>query len=521
MPIYYYAESFIECQYGWRATAAFLQPWPKAGGLWTIGVAFLGGLMIGTILIIVFVVVGHRAQLVELHLNPVVYDPRPKEDRFSWRRSRWWSRLRVVVLVTLFGLSAAALLVGINVGFVKAQESRDVPEAAKVTLYVLFALIHEGINHFVRPLGVTSLATLLGTASPTFVIFCTTLFQTSSSVVAPIIGLLLSSEACFGPKIFQPGQEQVTTSSVMITNCVDNNGTNCTAYDHYEVGTQYADPFDFDGGRCLSSIVVLYTPAFLYIFVVRVLTSPMAWWMARRGTPWLLVGTRPPMQLAGSFLSDRVWLLACFGLFSRNALANPYMNLRRPVSHEALEVLHATEPAVLAFNKLVIAVCPGVLSPIVAAAAFGCFLAQLAITFTLGESPTASQLPGHALPISCVAVMILVYSCYTVVILIAANFIEAGAAVTAIVWVGFIAARWYYLAGAEGDVYADGRPVAKKDRAINAPTNATLLEALLDGEEYGGEEHDDGSYEEMMPSSPPADATDDVVEHAPVAETAA
>jgi hypothetical protein len=40
---------------------------------------------------------------------------------------------------------------------------------------------------------------------------------------------------------------------------------------------------------------------------------------------------------------------------------------------------------VLAFNKLVIAVCPGLLSPIVAVAALGCFLAQLGINTALGE----------------------------------------------------------------------------------------------------------------------------------------
>jgi hypothetical protein len=106
----------------------------------------------------------------------------------------------------------------------------------------------------------------------------------------------------------------------------------------YEVGTTYDNPFEFDGSRCLSSIVVLYTPAFLYIFTVRVLTSPIAWWMARRGTPWLLAGTRPPMQLAGTFLSDRVWLLACFGLFQRKRIENPYTNMFKPVSQEALEV---------------------------------------------------------------------------------------------------------------------------------------------------------------------------------------
>lgn len=112
----------------------------------------------------------------------------------------------------------------------------------------------------------------------------------------------------------------------------------------YEVGTVYNSPFDFDGARCLSSIVVLYTPAFLYIFTVRILTSPLAWWMARRGTPWLLAGTSPPMQLAGTFLSDRVWLLACFGLFQNRRLENPYANLFKPVSQEALEVCRRMHP---------------------------------------------------------------------------------------------------------------------------------------------------------------------------------
>lgn len=60
----------------------------------------------------------------------------------------------------------------------------------QLALYVLFAFLHELLNHFVRPLAVTSLSALLNTASPTFVILSTTIFQTTSSVIAPIIGLV-------------------------------------------------------------------------------------------------------------------------------------------------------------------------------------------------------------------------------------------------------------------------------------------------------------------------------------------
>eukprot|EP00037_Helgoeca_nana_P026619 m.301171 g.301171 ORF g.301171 m.301171 type:complete len:1246 (+) comp27269_c0_seq1:80-3817(+) len=527
MPIYWFADSQIECQYGWRSTAAFLQPWPAAGAIWTLGMAFVGGLTIGAILILTLVVGGHRLKLVELSLNPILKGAllhRPA-DRFSWRRSRWYTRCGATVSVVVFGIVTGALLLGMNVGLVKAQESGDVPEAAKLALYVLFAFLHELLNHFVRPLAVTSLSALLNTASPTFVILSTTIFQTTSSVIAPIIGLLISSEQCFGPRIFRPGQTPITTSSVNITNCVRNNGSFCTQHDRYEVGTTYDNPFEFDGSRCLSSIVVLYTPAFLYIFTVRVLTSPIAWWMARRGTPWLLAGTRPPMQLAGTFLSDRVWLLACFGLFQRKRIENPYTNMFKPVSQEALEILHAAEPVVLAFNKLVIAVCPGLLSPIVAVAALGCFLAQLGINTALGEAPTATLLPNHSFPVACLAMMLLFHSCYTVVILIAANFYAAGVAVVVINWVAFFCTRWY-LMSCDAAIYAeikaaggDAADILKLQDGIvpayYSPEGGTLLERLLDNEE-----EDDGSYEEMHPPTlQPVGVVD--VEPSSVQETSA
>lgn len=73
--------------------------------------------------------------MVELSLNPILKGAllhRPA-DRFSWRRSRWYTRCGATVSVVVFGIVTGALLLGMNVGLVKAQESGDVPEAAKVS----------------------------------------------------------------------------------------------------------------------------------------------------------------------------------------------------------------------------------------------------------------------------------------------------------------------------------------------------------------------------------------------------
>jgi hypothetical protein len=65
---------------------------------------------------------------------------------------------------------------------------------------------------------------------------------------------------------------------------------------------------------------------------------------------------------------------------------------------------------VLSFNKLAMAACPGMLSPIIAVAAIATFLAQCGMQALLGDSATARLFPNHPLPVNCIAMLMIFHS---------------------------------------------------------------------------------------------------------------
>jgi hypothetical protein len=236
------------------------------------------------------------------------------------------------------------------------------------------------------------------------------------------------------------------------------------------------------------------TPIFLTEFAVRVLFYVLAWYVAARGHPWVLAGLRPSKRRIATFVQARRRLMS--GMCCSGAKGGPGVKpvdaakadlvgdsagelLVGPDGQEtspppepdadALLVLQSAEPYVQVFNLLAIAICPGMLSPIVAVGALLCFAAQHAVVTILhpsvfgqlgaedsnpttkgddsdGDGSVAADGPSdytyeaHPMPVVCLGLLLGVHSLYTAVALDTASF-GAGA-------VGVILLNWVLLGGA-------------------------------------------------------------------------
>ncbi|MEC7456409.1 MAG: hypothetical protein VYE42_00130, partial [Actinomycetota bacterium] len=338
IPVYTRAPAFLSCRHGWSSTAAFLQP-----ADWRVAVALVGGLLVGG---------GSACGLVVAGT--------PTFDRVAAGMS--WRNIRSVALVYVV---VAAVLVGLNVGFIFLEESPHASGSAKHAAVVFFALLHELVDHIMVPLIVSAMALTTGTHTrPTPVFVAAVVIEVTNSVVAPVIAQLIASEGCFRDQLFS--SPTAVSASVTVAFC--NNGTYTTesecgfwswSWFSYPVGVSYTPPFQFDGSRCLSSIITLYTPEYLVIFAIRMLFYPFAWWLARRGTPWVVAGLQPPVLLASAFVNGRNRLL-CKPSAATDGVVR---------ADGVVEILHSIEPATHCFNLLVIAVCPGMFAPVIAVAA--------------------------------------------------------------------------------------------------------------------------------------------------------
>ena len=81
------------------------------------------------------------------------------------------------------------------------------------------------------------------------------------------------------------------------------------------------------------------------------------------------------------------------------------------------------------------------LSPLVAVAAIGTFLAQCGMQGLLGDSASAKLFPNHPLPVNCIVMLLLFHSLYVLVVLAAASLLYLGLAVVILNWIIYVAVR--------------------------------------------------------------------------------
>lgn len=120
---------------------------------------------------------------------------------------------------------------------------------------------------------------------------------------------------------------------------------------------------------------------------------------------------------------------------------------------EVYTILHAIETAVHDINLLAIAVCMGMLAPVIGiAAGVSCAVKYLRLTVLdhrFGADGTASLVDHsqhrerHPLPVSCIGMQLVLQSGYTIVLLSTAGAGWAGAVVVSVNWVAFGAVCWW------------------------------------------------------------------------------
>jgi hypothetical protein len=478
LPVYATANTVLVCRYGWATTAAFLQPWTGGSlrGMWVVGVATVGAIGLGGVLLPAVVMAGRPT-----HVRPELVTFGSAHTTESRRTS-----IRGQVAVTAGVLVVAAALVMINVAFVLLQESQSLSGASKTTVLVVFSLIHDGINHFAGPVLVSLLATVLKAPSSNVVITASTALVLTTSLVAPMVALLLASTGCFKDK-FAPPVTDTSTIDVQYCEVSLRSGTGptatatCRQFQSYPVHTSFTQPFVFDGGRCVSSIIVLYTPEFLFIFAIRVLLYPMTWWLASKGVPWVVAGFRPAGVKLEAFYARQSRMLSGCGRSTASRRKTPSLSAQTPSLSDArvedaddsgctaerhhiqaLRTLHAAEPMVQVYGLLAIAVCYGPLAPVVAVGACAVVGVLLAVTWALGEptssgctaddlsqavadSNSMSSIPperhplDNPLPIVCIGLLLVVHTLYMVVLLSASAFAVGGWTASVISWTLFVA----------------------------------------------------------------------------------
>lgn len=423
LPVYVTTDAVMDCQYGWISSAAFREPWTGSltgKGSWIVSTLVVGGFMLGGALLTVFMVVGRASGLVGASS--------------SKQPSAKLSNAVVNAILVAYTIIVLTVLVGINICFVLSQESPSVPARAKTTLRVVFGVLHDVINLAFQPIAVTTLAKKVGSASPRFVLPATLAFSLTNSLVAPIAGLLLSSQGCF-QGVFLPASSVSTSAN--ITRCYFETGCGSQQDENilppFEVltlTTTYTVPFVFNSDRCISSIITLYTPQFFFIFTVRIVMILVGWWMSKRGTPWLLVGTRPMRRHFATFVEKRRKVLSRLTPCQRPE--DEVQRAAKLISTEALNVLHSAEPVVHSLTLLSTAICFGVFSPVVSIGTLGVFLAQVGTLLVLPGSNDAGY-EDFKIPVMCVCMILALHTLYISVGVVATG-ICGGLVVVAVNW---------------------------------------------------------------------------------------
>jgi len=205
---------------------------------------------------------------------------------------------------------------GVNVGFVMIEESPHLDPAVKDMVVVIFAVIHELIDTVASPHVLRLLMELLAyhrdgydqvrnnhCAEP---VSGRTLFrwvvamELFNSLMAPLIAFVFASNGCFG-EYFTP--VSAVTTNITFDSCsdyfIDYKGDvgPCILNTPNDVQFTYNPQFEFQGPRCIDSVITLYSPAYLMVFVVRTVLLAPAWILMRRGTPWLLAGASPMQRV--------------------------------------------------------------------------------------------------------------------------------------------------------------------------------------------------------------------------------
>eukprot|EP00039_Didymoeca_costata_P002402 m.59930 g.59930 ORF g.59930 m.59930 type:complete len:1201 (-) comp11281_c0_seq1:97-3699(-) len=424
VPIFVTSLASVECRYGWIMTASDLLSHTRNGELhgWVLAlfvVAILGGLIINGYLVWYGIKEGvvERIQETWKKREPLSEDDLKAQVENLLTRKRApiqhyceeLPRTPSIILASLVVTFAIALPVGVNVGFIRLDESSShvTSSSTKHSLIFVFAILHEAFDTFVSPSLIYLVLALLSPPRVAqnaetdrrrrmFAYRLVTTVELVNSLLAPVIALIIESPYCFHNK----NSENSLQFDIDLANCkvaFDTNQTDVVYYSEcarniestFLVSSQL--PYEFDGAACLSSIIKLYTPAYIAIMALRI------WWVTihmaliHRGYSYefFLAGTSTTTSAVTQIEGT------CFGL-----------------------------------NTIGIGLCAGMLSPIIALASWlvlvNRWLGWQSLIRYFG-TPKLAKLPVFSpLPADCVGGVLLFQSVYGLLFLMATGFTYGG-----------------------------------------------------------------------------------------------
>jgi hypothetical protein len=230
----------------------------------------------------------------------------------------------------------------------------------------MFACVHELLDHLVSPQVVKWIIKLIPDASSRVQTAHTWIVgvELAASLAGPLLAFVFASEGCLLRYVI-PSATSPTTTIVERTYCAltaaASDGEECLQNSTVAAAVSYVAPFEFSGERCVSSVITIYTPAYLYLIGLRLLLLYPLWWIRRHPTWKKLVTPSLPNELDA--------------------------------------VREQVEDNTFGINTLAIGLCGGMASPFVAAAALVCQLAKHVMYAQLNSAPPSSSVT-EALPMS-------------------------------------------------------------------------------------------------------------------------
>ena len=254
------------------------------------------------------------------------------------------------LLVALLWMAINTLL---NVGFVYLEEDSPLfSESAKTWLVVVFGLTHETFDHLVAPwvvwltIGFMPASHLTPEAVHTWIVG----LELSTSAIGPLLAFVFASEGCLLNYVL-PSEVLPTTTTVDRVFCalysVGTSSANvCREIVTVPTTVSYTTPFEFNGERCVSSVITLYTSAFLMVFALRIVLLYPLWWIQENRPGWVTPGLHHLHHLYEDDNDDHM--------------------------HKLHHLREQIEDNTFGINTLAIGLCAGMASPFVAVAAFVC-----------------------------------------------------------------------------------------------------------------------------------------------------
>lgn len=482
LPGYATGPSVLSCRYGWIVTAAYLDPGPGSDHAWGWIVGLAGGLVGASVLTGGLVWCGTRGGAVavcprlSVPRHPTTGGPSTGSRTTSW--VRFAAAMAWVVLSTV-------VAVGVSVGFTLVEHSPSLSSTVKWVFVVLFAGVHELLDGWAGPRLVHRVLALLSppkqpAGSTARAFRWVVALELINSTVAPLVGFVVASEQCLAPLLFEPAEPDVVSvpTPFCATTTAFLNGTSiCTQTGVSLTTATFTPPFDFDGQQCTSSVITLFTPAFLVVFGIRIMLLYQGHrWLQRRtpaGFPAMLAGSSPPdVPLAVGAATDgehrrSVSLPSLPGRQQAEVMESDVDSATIPADlggypprdtgAELVEQHQQTPPLVasvldvehdsFAINCIAIALCPGMLSPLVAVAASLCLAARWWMHTVFGSAPAARHTRDThngdqelRLPVECVGFVLLVQTVYLLLFMYTNGFGTVGLVVAVLNWAGYATA---------------------------------------------------------------------------------